>query len=488
MNEGQYEKLIEICGNENVSRDPNLLKTYSKDESFVSEKMPSGVIWPKNVEQVEQIIKLANDQKFSIVPVSSKLGARIHGDTIPRKDDSIVMDLSKMNKILNIDTKNRVVMVEPGVTFGELIPILRKNGVRTLIPLHPRSAKSVLASALEREPITIPKYHWDSSDPLLCTELVFGSGDLFRTGTAAGPGTIKQLRKVGQAQANPMGPTQFDPFRIVQGSQGSLGVVTWVSLKLEYFPDIQKVVHVQSDKLQELLDFQHELIKYRLCDELLILNNLNLASLIKQKAEDIREFAKSLKKWNLIYVVSGRGQLANERVAYLSQDIEDKLKNLKLGNLKDKSPVNDSELLNALNQASEKDWRTKLTGAFQDIFFLSNLERIPNFVAIVEKNMPQNLGVYIQPTNQGTSLHCEFDLFYDKGDSKSVDAVKELFSEVSVELMDNGAFFNRPYGLWAPEVYKRQEEMVVTAIKKVKAIFDPNHVLSPGTLCFTDKL
>ncbi|MFX0005719.1 MAG: FAD-linked oxidase C-terminal domain-containing protein, partial [Candidatus Hermodarchaeota archaeon] len=60
------------------------------------------------------------------------------------------------------------------------------------------------------------------------------------------------------------------------------------------------------------------------------------------------------------------------------------------------------------------------------------------------------------------------------------------FIETSTNLMDSGAFFNRPYGLWAKEVYKRHENSTQKALKKIKQIFDPNNVLNPGVLCFDD--
>jgi len=190
-----FSELVKICGTKNVSNEASTLKSYSSDLSYVEEKAPICVIWPSNAKEIEKIVKLANNLNFSIIPISSSAGPRLHGDTIPKKDNCVVLDLSKMKKIIKIDKKNRVMMVEPGVTFGEIIPILEKKGLKINIPLHPRISKSVLASALEREPVTIPKYMWDSSDPLLCTEVIFGTGDLFRTGTAGGPGTIRQQEK-----------------------------------------------------------------------------------------------------------------------------------------------------------------------------------------------------------------------------------------------------------------------------------------------------
>ncbi|MHA1291051.1 MAG: FAD-binding protein [Promethearchaeota archaeon] len=479
-----FTKLTEICGSSNIVEEKSLLENYSKDLSFVEGKLPKYVVWVKKAKKIGEILKLANKIGFKVIPISSSSEIRHHGDTLPKKEDTVIINLSKMKKILNIDRKNRVIMLEPGITFGELLPKLRKKQVRITLPLLPSENKSVLTSALERVPITIPKYQWDTSDPLLCTEVFFGTGDLFRTGTAAGPGRIRQQKKTGQAQVNPMGPTQFSPFRIIQGAQGSIGIVSWATLKLELVPDVQKVFHLQSNNIQELLKIQHELIKYRLCDELLILNDLNLACIIGQDSTQILELSEKLLKWNLIYVLSGRGKLANDRINYLEGDINDILKELKLDNLTDKKVISETKLINALNSSTRYPWRLRLRGSYQDIFFLSALENIPDYVNIVEKHINQDLGVYIQAINQGTSYHCEFDVFYDIKDEKSLKSIKNKFLNISSELMDSGAFFNRPYGLWAKEVYKRHSQETIKALIKVKKIFDPNNVLNPGVLCF----
>ncbi|MFX1328361.1 MAG: FAD-binding protein [Promethearchaeota archaeon] len=487
MSEEQiYRELVKVCGLKAISNDPKILKEFSEDLSFFPHNEPKYVIWPRNRTQIQRILKMANSLKFSIIPVSSPSGPRQHGDTIPRNNNSIILNLSKFNKVVNIDRKNRVIMIEPGVTFGELIPQLSKIGLKILTPLHPRASKSVLTSALEREPITIPRYMWDTSDPLLCTEVHFGNGELFKTGSAAGPGSIKQQKKSGQAQVNPMGPTQFSPFRVIQGAQGSIGIVTWATIKLELLPSIQKVYHIQSENIMELLDFQHELLKYRLCDELILLNNLNLACLVKEKPNEILELAKKLDKWNLIFVISGKGELAEDKILYLEGDIKDILKDKMIKLSKKKFKISDNDILRFLNQPDDNPWRLRLKGGYQDIFFISNYERIPEFILQVEKQISNNLGVYIQPINQGTSYHCEFDIYYDPNDKEQTSYVKEKFLNTSFNLMDLGAFFNRPYGLWAKEVYKRHADSTQLALKKVKKIFDPNNVLNPGVLCFDD--
>ena len=485
-NDNFLQNLTKICGSRNISQDPKDLKDYSKDLSFLKGKSPLCIVWPSKSQDVTEILRLANNSKFYVIPTSSDSKFKHHGDSLPKRDNSVILNLSRMNKVLSIDRKNRVVMVEPGVTFNQLIPILKKKGLRLLLPLNPTGSRSVLSTALEREPITIPRYHWDSSDPLLCTEVVFGTGDLFRTGTAAGPGTIKQQQKMGQAQVNPMGPTQFSPYRVIQGAQGSLGVVTWATLKLELLPSTQKVYHFQSENIQDLLDFQYELLKYRLCDELFILNNTNLACLLKRDQQEISDLAENLKKWNLIFIISGRGPLANDKISYLEGDIDDINTELGLNFSEPKVEISDKEILHFLKEPSEKPWRMKLKGVYQDILFLTSFEKIPKFISLIESNYKKDFGIYIQPINQGTSYHVEFDSYYQPKDVNNIDAIKEKILRVGIQLMDEGAFFSRPYGIWAKEVFSHQSNETVDAMKKVKKIFDPNNVLNPGVLCFDD--
>lgn len=481
-----YHSLSKICGSKNISNNPVLLKDYSFDKSFLIGNKPKFIVWPNKVQQIIKILKIANQMNFSVVPISSDSKFRHHGDTIPRKEDSIIMNLSKMNRTLSVDRKNRVVKIEPGVNFASLIPILKKKGLKLLLPLYPTGTKSVITSALEREPIIIPRYHWDSSDPLLCIEVVFGTGDLFRTGTAAGSGSIKQQRKKGLAHVNPMGPTQFSPYRVIQGAQGSLGIVSWATLKLELIPTLQKVFHYQSNNIEELLDFQQKLVKYRLCDETFILNNLNLACLLKEKKEEIKKFSDALSKWNLVFIISGRGELAKDKLDYLDGDINDLIETSNFEHLEKSNLNNFDDILKCVNISTLEPWRARYKGQYQEIFFISNFKNILKYILMVESKYNDEMGVYIQPINQGSSYHCEFDLFYDPIEKDKIKEIKRLFLEISSDLMDSGAFFNRPYGYWAKEMYARHDKQTSLALKKVKGIFDPNNVLNPGVLCFDE--
>ncbi|MGV9206032.1 MAG: FAD-binding protein [Promethearchaeia archaeon] len=483
MRQSFFQKVFEICDIKDFSFSKETLETYSKDTSFFKGKTPACIVWVESKKQIEDLLRLANNYSFHLIPISSNSNYRMHGDTIPRNGNSVILNLSKMDKILKIDRKNRSVKIQPGVTYKKLNEKLKKKGLRPLLPLFPRAQKSALMGALDREPITIPRYHWDSSDPLLCTELFFGSGHHFRTGSAAGPGTIEQQEKMGQAQVNPMGPTQFSPYRILQGSQGSIGIVLWGTIKVELKPDIQQAFHLQSNNLAKLLALQYKLIKYRLCDELLILNNLNLATLIRKQKKNIYNLRDSLKDWHLIFVISGRGELASEKISYLTGDIEDIVKSLELIDSIDSTQVKEKEILTFLSKATSQPWRFRLKGGVQDIQYLINYQNIEKSINIGKANFPEELGIYIQPINQGTSYYCELDIYYNPtGDN--LQQIKDCYMEISKQLIENGCFFNRPYGILTDLIYENQDVLTVDVLKKVKNIFDPNNILNPGVLCF----
>ncbi|MHA1279373.1 MAG: FAD-binding oxidoreductase [Candidatus Helarchaeota archaeon] len=482
-------ELQQIVGKNHVSDDYKVLEQYSSDLSFVQANIPKVIVWPTEAEQIAAIIKLANKQKIAIIPVSSRSGPRFHGDTVPKKENSIIVDLSKMNKIFRIDKKNRVVMVEPGVTFDQLIPEVEKYGLRLLMPLYPRGSKSVLTSALEREPITTPRHHWDTSDPLLCTEVTFGTGDLFRTGSAAGPGSLEEQLEVGQAMKNPLGPTQFNMYRVLQGAQGSMGIVSWATIKCEYRPTDVKFFYIQSDEIN-FLDFLYEIMKYRMPDELLILNNVNLATLVLEKPEKIRKLAKELSKWIAIFSISGRGEFAQDRIDYLEGDISDLATKFNIQLLSKVKGISNDKISEIFTKSCENYWKLRLKGGCQEVFFITTLDKCAHFIEIVTKffekqQFPlENLGIYLQPLTQGSNCHCEFDIYYNPENHDETSKIQKVFSELSRILMDKGAFFNRPYGEWADEVYKRIDPEIAMALQKVKKIFDPNDILNPDVLCF----
>ncbi|HEY86445.1 MAG TPA: FAD-binding oxidoreductase [Dehalococcoidia bacterium] len=483
------EELIKIVGDNNVLDDPETLDSYSSDYSFVPSRKPWFVVKARNADEVQRIVEWANRTVTPLVPVSSG-PPHFRGDTVPSEGGAVIVDLSEMKRIITIDGKNRMTIVEPGVTYSQLQPELAKEGLRLSMPLLPRRNKSVAASLIEREPTLIPKYRWLSADPLRCLEIVWGNGDKMMTGEAGNFASIEAAWKRYFALLNPRGPAQVDYYRLVQAAQGTMGIVTWTALRCEKLPKVQKLFLVPAKRLDELLDFAYRLLRFRFGDEFLFLNSFNLACILGEVADVIKALRDELPRWVLILSLSGRDILPEEKVEFLEKDIADIAQQFGLRLISSVPGASSGRVLEAiLNPSKEPYWKLGYKGGCQDIFFLTTLNRTPEFVrtmysvAEAQGYPASDIGIYIQPVHQGASCHCEFSLPYDRSGQVEVTKMQGLFTEASEQLLKEGAFFSRPYGFWADMAYNKDTQTTMV-LKKVKDIFDPNHVMNAGKLCF----
>jgi FAD/FMN-containing dehydrogenase len=486
---GFREELAKIVKPGNIVSETAVLEKYSRDYSFVTPGRPLLLVYPGTKDEVKGIVRLANESKMPLVPVSSG-PPRFRGDTVPSQSGTIV-DFSRMKRIIKIDALNRCAMIEPGVTYGELIPEVRKQGLKLNIPLLPRASKSVVTGCLEREPVLIPKYQYDYMDPLLTLEVIYGTGDEFRTGSASGPGDMEHLKS---DKVNPWGPGSIDYYRFVSGAQGTMGLVTWATVKAEVLPSIQKVYFVPVADAREATTLMISLLKKRVVDECLALNNVNLAAILAEDwPGDYKILKNDLPPWTVITCIAGYRRRPEERVEIQEKYLIDICDGLGIKPQSDLPGAGrmDKSILDLLSNPWDKEpyWKLRYKGACHDIFFLTPLSKAGEFVGLMRSIAARyhyqfdDIGCYIQPMVQGRGCHCEFNLPCDESNAGEAAEVRKLFLEASEIFMKNGAFFSRPYGPWADMVYSRYTEGVV-ALKKLKNIFDPNNILNPGKLCF----
>ncbi len=486
----EKERLVTIVGPDKVINEPQVLQAYSQDMSFVNQVRPACVVMPNKADEVQKIIQLANDTQTPLVPISSG-PPHFRGDTVPSTGGAVIVELSQMKKVIFVDRARRVAMVEPGVTFGELIPAVNKEGLRLNMPLLPRKSKSIVGSILEREPVIMPKYQWDISDPLACAGLFFGTGDEFRTGQAAGPGTIEEQWAVGGVQKAPYGPGTGSWHRLIQGAQGTMGIVTWVSMRCEILPSLEEPFVVGSSDLDSLLELTSWLIRLRNVNECFILNNTNLAAIFAKKyPTEYQNLKDNLPAWTLFYNLAGYEYFPEERISAYIKEIDDLTQRLRIEAAKTVGGVSANEILKAVQQPSgEPYWKLRYKGACEDIFFLTIYDKLEGQIRVVNNLADKagygasNLGIYIQPVVQGTGCHCEFNLFFDSGNLIELDRVKTLSASATKELMARGAFFSRPYGENTGMIVNR-DAATVAVLHKFKKIFDPNNIMNPGKTGF----
>jgi hypothetical protein len=331
------------------------------------------------------------------------------------------------------------------------------------------------------------------TDPLLCTEIVFGNGRLYRTGSAGGPGSIKQKIEAKSMFKNPLGPGQTDLMKIVQGSQGTMGIVTWASVKLEVKPSIHRLYFAADDKLERLIDFSYRVLRPKLGDEFFILNRQAFASMTAKNPDDIPKIKENEKKYVVVYGVSGYEICPEDRIAFQEHDISKIAQQVGVKTAHAHMGVTTSRFESIIAAPSaDPYYKNRVKGGFADIHFLSTMDKAGRFIKAMYDFLDANYpayepGIYIQPILFGRACHIEFSFFYNPEDSKEASEIERLHRAASKEMAKEGAFYSRPYGCWSDLAYEQCGDTAL-ALKKLQQIFDPEHVLNQGKLVFKEAI
>jgi FAD/FMN-containing dehydrogenase len=210
------------------------------------ERIASAALAPDSVEQVQQIVRIANQYKVPLYPISTgrNLG---YGGSAPAYSGSVVLDLKRMNRILEVSEENATALVEPGVSYFDLYRYISERKLKVWIDCPDPGWGSVMGNALDRGGgYTRPQFrnHFDAHCGM---EIVLPNGELMRTGMGALPGakTWQQYK------------TGFGPWVDGMFSQSNFGIVTKMGFWLMPEPEAYMTGTVLAAKRDDL----HELVR-----------------------------------------------------------------------------------------------------------------------------------------------------------------------------------------------------------------------------------
>jgi (+)-pinoresinol hydroxylase len=199
---------------------------YSPFMGEPDEIVASAAVAPDGVEQVQKVVRIANTYKIPIYTISTgkNLG---YGGSAPVLSGSVVLDLKRMNRILEVNEKNAYALVEPGVSYFDLYRYIQEKGLKLWVDVPDPGWGSPIGNSLDRGGGYLMAQYRNHFDSHCGMEVVLANGEILRTGMGAMPGA-----KTWQDYKSGFGPWVDGIF-----SQSNFGVVTKMGFWLMPEPD-----------------------------------------------------------------------------------------------------------------------------------------------------------------------------------------------------------------------------------------------------------
>ncbi|MFH1687886.1 MAG: FAD-binding oxidoreductase [bacterium] len=211
-------RLQEVLPDDQISDHPDQLAVASHDESTLPGIAPLAVVWALTTREIQKVVRLCADMS---VPITSRgAGSALEGSTIPSAS-GIVLDLSRMNRVVQIWPDDLQVMVEPGIVYDDLNAQLKSHGL--FFPPSPGGSGDIATVggmvSTNASGIYSVKYG-GTRDYVLRLEIVTGSGEIMTLGSRA----VKRS-------------SGYNLVDLVCGSEGTLCVISKITLRLAGLPE-----------------------------------------------------------------------------------------------------------------------------------------------------------------------------------------------------------------------------------------------------------
>jgi len=236
------DELVDIVGKKNVISDKEKIESYSHDETPVEQygHMPEVVVTPKTTEEIAKIVKLANRELIPITPRGA--GSGLSGGAIP-VFGGIVISVEKMNRVFEIDYNNMMMVLEPGVVTNDVNEKIVEHGL--FFAGYPMSVETCYIGGNIAENAGGGKAvkYGVTGRYVMGLEIVTPTGEVVELGG-------KRVKDV----------TGYDLKQLIVGSEGTLGIVTKVIIKLLPLPTVKEDLLVLFADVKSAIDMVPEIM------------------------------------------------------------------------------------------------------------------------------------------------------------------------------------------------------------------------------------
>jgi D-lactate dehydrogenase (cytochrome) len=224
---------------ERCSTAVSVREQHGRDESPFDVRPPDAVVFCESTEEVAAVVALADRHAVPVIPFG--VGSSLEGHLLAVQG-GISIDLSRMNRVLRVNPEDLTATVEPGVTREQLNREIRDTGL--FFPIDPGANASLGGMAATRASGTNAVRYGTMRENVLGLTVVTASGEVIRTGT--------------RAKKSSAG---YDLTRLMVGSEGTLGVMTEITLKLYPIPEAISAAVVVFDRIESAVNTTIQMIQ-----------------------------------------------------------------------------------------------------------------------------------------------------------------------------------------------------------------------------------
>jgi FAD/FMN-containing dehydrogenase len=454
MQEDVLSRLVEIVGQDYVSNRPEDLYLYSRDPGAQKPRRADYVVMPRTVDEVQQIVGLANREKVPLTPMGA--GLTLSALTVPLRG-GIVLDMKRMDSIIEVNEVSRYALIEAGVTQAALRAYLEKHHphLQHSTPESPPTATIVGNILIQGHGHLTPRYGINS-------QMVNGMEVVLPTG---------EVCKLGSSSISPSWFSRDplpDLMGLFLGWLGTTGIVTKLSMQLFPKPSYRDLLLFVSDSTELIPE---------IIDDLSDINLLENCFIITQ------EKPRWAQRIYYIIVISGQSQAEFETKKGLHNQIFQKYQ--------DKvSPVNEEPALTPLRErflgvppfaTTAADFRKG--GGFEYTGAILPIEVIPRAwqsgIEIAHKyDLLYQLGIQLLPN--GHSVMLAYSYPFNRAVAEEADRARGALDETNRLTLELGGV------VWKPElpaqklILERMDAGTRQLIDRIKKVLDPNGIMNPG--------
>ncbi len=448
------DEIIKIVGKENALTSLEERKCYSYD-ARTDGAIPDLVVFPSSATEVSQILILANKLHFPVIPRGQ--GSGLTGGSVPIKG-GVVLTFTRMNKILEIDTKNLVAIVEPGVITFVFQEEVAKHGL--FYPPDPASYKysSIGGNVAECSGGPNSMKYGVTRDYVLGLEVVKPTGEIIAIG-------VKTMK----------GVVGYDLARLFVGSEGTLGVITKIILKLIPAPEAKATILALFKKIEDTAEAVSGIVAAKIVPS--TIEFMDRASIRCSEQANPMGIPEDIEGLLLIEIDGNTDSI---------ESLAEKIKTVLIAHnaaevTLTQDPSEADKLWQARRVVSQATYNLNPVKIAEDVVVPRS--NIPKLIRFLEE-MGKKYGLPILSFGHAGDGNFHVSLMIKdtpEDYTKAHKAVEEIFSE-TIRL---GGTLSGEHGIGtskAPYLSMELSTEVIETMKSIKRVFDPNNILNPGKI------